>query len=51
MADDVHMAMVSAWQMPSFFHKLVEGPSCLTEPSVFKIVDLSRPNRNPEEEP
>ena len=37
--DDVGVAVVNAWQTSSFFHILVEGTSCLTEPSVFRIVD------------
>ena len=32
-------AVVSAWQTSPFCHILVAGPSCLTEPSVHRIVD------------
>ena len=37
--DDVNAAVANAWQMSSFCHFLVAGPSFLTEPSVFRIVD------------
>ena len=37
--EDVEASVVNAWQIPSFCHFLVAGPSCLTEPSVFRIVD------------
>ena len=37
--DDVKAAVVNAWQMSSFRHILVAGPSRLTEPSVMRIVD------------
>ena len=38
--EDVEASVVKTWQIPSFCHFLVAGPSCLTEPSVFRTVDL-----------
>ena len=37
--DDVNATVINALQMSSFCHLLVAGPSCFTEPSVFRIVD------------
>ena len=36
--EDVKGSVVNAWQISPFCHFLVVGPSCLTEPSAFKIV-------------
>ena len=36
---DVKASVVNAWQISSFCHFLVARPSCLTEPSVFGIVN------------
>ena len=38
--DDVNAAMVNAWQMSSLCNFLIAGPSCSTEPSISRKVDL-----------
>ena len=37
--DSVNAKVDEAWRMASFCHILLEGYSCLTEQSVFRIVD------------